>query len=150
MRRLGIFLLTVAAAASVARADVSFEAAGRIVYANPATKSASGLTERGNPCGVASERFGDLNGFDGYWIELPADAAGSTATMQSDAIDADVWFYGQSELGCALIGATDDPHWVEMATMATSHEAGIVPAGATHAIVDLVAGQGATFVFQVI
>lgn len=151
MRRLlAATLLAVALVATApARATVIFEVAGSIAAPNPASKRLNGITEGTNPCGQPDPQLGNLNGLDGYWFALPADSAGQTAQMSSTALDTDVWFYQLSDAGCTFIGVEDDRGWDDMATDLTSHEIGVIPEGATHAVVDLVAGDGsAAFAFR--
>ena len=149
MRRIGAFLaLALLAASSIASADEEFVVVGKILAGNPSTKRLPGITERAMPCGQPNERIGDVNGLDGYWIVLPEDAGGQGATLEAEALDADVWFYRATENGCDLIDANDDPQWANMATDLTSYEIGVVPAEATLAIVTLVTGREAPFTFR--
>ena len=123
-------------------------ASGRIQGSNVMSKGFQGFTEASNPCGQPHERLGDTSGIDGQWVVLPPEAGKRAAVLRTDAIDADVWFYvADAEGGCALIGSNTSEHWRSMATAMTADEFGTVPAGATHAIVDVVLGHEVTFTF---
>lgn len=148
MKGLALLALLVGiAAGAFARAEgPSFSVNGEITAPNPTSKLISGVTERLNPCGVPDEDAGDLQGFDGYWITLPAAAGGRDAVLVSNAIDADVWFYDAT---CGLISENDDPTAFGMATDATPNETGTIPAAAAHAIVDNAAGAKVLFTFTI-
>lgn len=140
---------------------------------------AASLTEFHNPCGTPSPDLGDLQGVDGYWIQLPIDEegnsllAGHTATLTSTtatAVDLDVWWY---DAGCGFVGGTVSPHSHDMATHpyggmipedpvgiplypypgseqnTTPNEDGIVPDVAAWAVVDLVTGANVDFTFSI-
>lgn len=135
--------------AAIARADDPFVAVGFVSKANPASKVLQGFTEGSNPCGASHPVFGNTSGVDGSWITLPEGAPGRSALLRTDALDADVWFYRSVDGACVLIEANDDPGWHAMATDLTGAEDGIVPAGATYAIVNVAAGDGVSFTFMI-
>lgn len=152
MKRLPLLLVLGAlVAAPFAHADehTFFSEDGIVMLPNPTSKAVGGVTESFNPCGTDDPDLGDLNGVDGHWIELPEGAVGRAATLTSDAVDMDVWFYTGFGTGCALINDDADPSAYNMATDLTANEAGTIPAGATFAIVDLAVGANAAFTFEI-
>lgn len=151
MKRLPLLLvLGVVLAAPLAQADEPFLTVSETVTApNPTSKAIGGLTETTNPCGTPDPDLGDINGLDGYWIEMPVGAQGRAATLESNGVDMDVWFYTGEGASCSLISDDDDPIAYDMATDGTANEAGTIPALATYAIVDLAIGANAAFTFTI-
>jgi len=151
MKRLPLLLVLGAlVAAPMAQAEEPFFSQDGVVTApNPGSKAIGGLTELLNPCGEEDPDLGDINGLDGFWIELPEGAQGREATLASDARDMDVWFYTGFGTGCTLISDDDDPAAYNMATDLTAGESGTIPAAATFVIVDLAVGANAAFTFSI-
>jgi hypothetical protein len=148
MKRLALFALLVSlTAAPFAKAETyPWTAEGTILIPGPTGKVIGGMTELLNPCGAEDPDLGDLQGVDGYWITLPEDAGGHPATLDSDAVDADVWFYNN---GCGLVTDDADPIAYDMATDATADEAGTIPLAASFAIVDNSLGVNVSFTFTI-
>lgn len=143
----GPLLVALAALAAMpaARADEPrFEQVGHITAPNPASKLTGSITEQLNPCGVGHPELGDLTGLDGWWIELPAWAPDSEATLTFDALDMDVWFYDEE---CTLVASDADSRAGGMATTpavedgtVVRRERGSIPTAARYAVVNLAAG----------
>lgn len=132
-----------------APATEGFVAVGFIARQNPAGKHLDGMTEATNPCGRPHPVLGDTQGMDGWWIALPAGAEGRRARLRSDALDADVWFYRSDDGACTLVEGPQDPAWNAMASKVGPDEDGAIPAGADHAVVNVVLGGNVSFVFSI-
>lgn len=156
MKRLLLASVAVALAVSPAFGEhgpVEFTATGTIAIAGPQTRTISGLTEIGSPClGSVDPEVpnGTFQGVDGFWVELPIDAAGHPATLTAGAPnDVDAWFYDE---GCSLINMAADPNAYSMASTDPApdgNESGIIPAAARWAAIDLYVGAGAAFEFKI-
>jgi hypothetical protein len=126
-------------AASRAEEPHGFKVKGTIVAMNPASLAGLGLTEFVAGCDDGSE----LQGLDGYWIRLPADAGGHPAKLVPADVtsDVDAFFYTDS---------CDALSYDEMASGISGEiETGDVPARAAWVVVDLFTGVAASFTFTV-
>lgn len=144
MARKFLALALLLACVGSVRAEAAFSVTGVIAFPGPTGRVRAGVTEMTSPCGVDSSPAA-TQGFDGYWISLPG-AGEVSATMTSDAIDANVYFY---DAECRLIGGTTDPLGSSMATDLTSDEHGAIPTEARYAIVDVIVGSNVTFTFWI-
>lgn len=174
MRRLTM-ILTLAAmlgAAPMAPAAASFTQEGTVTAPNPASAVFGGITETLNPCGrpnpdLREVNGGNFNGVDGWWITLPVGAPGKNAALELDwatatldVQDLDVFFYNDE---CSPITLDQDEHAYDMATIPETRtveddddefttvtpEEGVIPADAAYAIVVLIVGQDAPFIFTI-
>lgn len=119
----------------------SFSEEGHILYPDPVSLFIGGVTENLAAC---NPEDADYQGFDGFWIALPAgfEGHGATLTSQDPLSDVDAWFYTESSGGCA---------WIEDYSMADEigpTASGEIPPTATHVIVDLVVGHDVSFTFS--
>lgn len=154
MKKMLLTAVAALTALSMVPASAAFSESGLILGSGPSSKVIGGVTELGYSCKNAQaldpdapDEMSNLQGVDGYWIALPADVEGATATLTSTAVDADVWFYNE---GCTGL-FTDTPgngHY-EMATLGTANETGPIPVGAAFAIVDVAVGAAVTFTFSI-
>lgn len=143
---MALLLGTMAVSPAMATHTTSFTQSGTINGMAPQSKVLFlSATEGQNPCGQPDPDLGDLQGVDGYWFAIPETLGGHAATLTSDSIDMDVWFYND---GCGFIGKTD-PNYNSMATDGTANEAGTVPVGAAYVVVDQAIGAHGTFTFSV-
>jgi len=168
MKRLPLVaLLVVLTAMSLADADPRFRAEGLVSYPNPASRIYGGVTEILNPCGepnadLREHNGGNVNGHDGWWIKLPADAPGREAHLifnhdtSNDVadLDMDAWFYNET---CTLITDDDDENAYSMADTPTTitatggpPETGRIPAKAAWVVVNLIVGSDTVFRFDVL
>lgn len=164
MKRIPVLVLAVlgallAAPATADHGGDTWDQTGTILVSNAATRLYGGISELGGACGESLDPdvpHDTWQGLDGYWFELPEEAAGHDATMTASASavpedapapgnDVDAWFY---DAGCTLIRPTQDPNAYHMATPGST-EFGVVPEGAAWVVVDLVTGANATFTFQI-
>lgn len=138
MRKVLLAVALVVLAAPPVAADGGFTVEGTLAVGNPVSKAIGGLTEFLAPCDPSDP---DLQGLDGFWIALPAEVTETAASMTSDGVDTDVWFY---DANCSLLLGGESE---AMATDLTANENGTVPADAAYAIVDLAVGANASFTF---
>ena len=152
MRKVLLAAIAAATALSMAPASANtFEESGTILVANPVSRLFGGVSEIGSPCNGSPPEApevppGTFQGVDGFWIELPADSGGMTATLTAAAPnDVDGWFYDE---GCNLMPspyplATTNP-------IPNGNEQGVIPEGAAWVAVDLYTGANATFTFTIL
>ncbi|HVL33835.1 MAG TPA: hypothetical protein VM600_09685 [Actinomycetota bacterium] len=150
MKRLAFCALLLAAIAVPAQAEDPFTVSGTITAMNPASTRLGGVTEIVSPCGGSVDPEipdGATQGLDGFWFALPdGGLPGQTATLTSNGIDVDVWWY---DAGCSGIFAAATPGSRDMVTPLTANEKGRVPDAAQYGIVDVVAGFNTAFTISI-
>lgn len=139
MGRLLALLVLVALSLTASPARGGYDVGGVIQAGNPMTAVVGGVTEIMGACDPTS----DVQGVDGYWLKLPADAATKRATLTIRDVDDDVdlYFYDGD---CSFV---DDLSMAQKSFGETEH--GNIPEGATWAVANLYLGADAGFTVSV-
>ena len=180
MRRLALIpILGLLGMFPASAGEGDFTVSGTIAVGNPDSRVYGGLTEIGSPCMGSVDPDvpdGAFQGVDGYWIQLPIEELGvfdgMKATLTSDTLDVDAWFYDEAcgfltepvDTTYSMAGDRVTFPWAEEVPEDAPEYSrltgtrllpdgdelnGVIPEGTGWVVVDLYAGANASFTFTV-